>query len=284
MRLVLTLLARNNQDIIAENIDYHLAMGVDHVIVTDNLSTDDTRNIVLKYVDRGLATLLYEPADNYNQSVWVTRMARLACSELAADWIINSDVDEFWWPCTGDLKQTLLSMPAGIGGIETARVNFLPMRSGSGVFWQDMIWRDRISRNALGEPLPGKVAHRAAVDIVVHPGNHSVESAQLAPVRANEGITIFHFPIRSFEQFRDKIRLGGAAFQRNKHLAAEIGHVWRKLYEIEQKDGLETWYGQIDYGDDSGSSSRVSRGELIQDTRLRDFLTGLKANSRDESS
>jgi hypothetical protein len=272
VRLVLTLLARNNQDIVATNIDYHLAMGVDHVIVTDNLSTDDTRSIVLQYVDRGLATLLDERADDYNQSVWVTRMARLACAELAADWVINSDVDEFWWPSNGNLKQALSSMPSDIGGIEAKRVNFLPMREGSGWFWQDMIWREAISRNALGEPLLPKVAHRAAADVVVRSGNHSVESATLAPVRAEDGVTILHFPVRSFEQFRDKIRLGGAAFQRNTQLTPDIGHVWRKLYEIEQNGGLEAWYEQMVHGDDTGLSSSVARGDVVKDTRLRDFL------------
>ncbi|WP_375414339.1 glycosyltransferase family 2 protein [uncultured Bradyrhizobium sp.] len=276
MRLILTLLVRNNQDIVAANIDYHLAMGVDHVVVTDNLSTDDTRNIVLQYVDRGVATLLDEPADDYNQSVWVTRMALLAGFELAADWVINSDVDEFWWPSSGDLKQTLSSVPADIGVIEARRVNFLPMRAGNGPFWRDMIWREVSSRNALGEMLPGKVAHRAAMDVIVGAGNHSVASATLAPTKADERITIFHFPIRSFEQFRDKIRLGGAAFQRNKQLTADIGHVWRKLYEIEQSGGLSAWYEQIVHGDDPGLSASVAQGEVIEDTKLRDFLIAIK--------
>lgn len=277
MRLVLTLLVRNNQDIVTTNIDYHLAMGVDHVIVTDNLSTDDTRNLVLRYVDRGLATLLDESADDYNQSVWVTRMARLACSEFAADWVINSDVDEFWWPSSGNLKQALSSVPPDIGGIEARRVNFMPMRMSTGPFWRDMIWREAVSRNALGEPLPGKVAHRAAKDVVVHAGNHGVASTALGPIEAHRAITIFHFPIRSFEQFRDKIRLGGAAFQRNKQLTADIGHVWRKLYEIEQTGGLEAWHQQtVVHGDDPGVSSSVAQGEIIEDTRLRDFLIAMK--------
>ena len=280
MRLLLTLLVRNNQDIVASNIDYHLAMGVDHVIVTDNLSTDDTRNIVLRYVDRGVATLLDESADDYNQSVWVTRMARLACSELAADWVINADVDEFWWPLEADLKQTLLSVPTDIGGLEAKRVNFLPMHVGTDLFWQNMIWRDVCSRNALGEPLPGKVAHRAATDVVVHSGNHSVASAKLGPVKAEERITIFHFPYRSFEQVRDKIRLGGAAFQRNKQLPPEIGHVWRRLYEIEQRGGLEAWYEQLSHGDDPDLSSGVARGEVVKDTRLRDFLVAITTGSK----
>lgn len=272
MRLVLTLLVRNNEDIVATNIDYHLAMGIDHVIVTDNLSTDDTRNIVMQYVDRGVATLLDETADDYNQSGWVTRMARLACSDLAADWIINADVDEFWWPSEGDLKRTLLSLPVNIGVISVNRVNFLPMRAGNGPFWQNMIWREVRGRNALGEPLPGKVAHRAAMDVVVHAGNHAVTAPSLGQAQADERIIIFHFPYRSYEQFRDKIRLGGAAFKRNKQLPPEIGHIWRRLYDIDQRGELEAWYKLLLHGDDPDLPSSVARGAVVKDTRLHDFL------------
>src|SRR5262249_30232292 len=72
-KLVMTLLARDNADIVAANLDFHLAMGVDHVVVTDNRSEDETRNIVLRYVRRGVATLIDEPADDYDQSAWATR-------------------------------------------------------------------------------------------------------------------------------------------------------------------------------------------------------------------
>ena len=42
MKLVMTLLVRDEQDIVRENLDFHLAQGVDQVIVTDNGSEDAT--------------------------------------------------------------------------------------------------------------------------------------------------------------------------------------------------------------------------------------------------
>jgi hypothetical protein len=164
-KLVMTLLVRDGADIVAANMDFHLAMGVDHVVVTDNRSEDTTREIVLDYVRRGVATLIDEPDDDYDQSAWVTRMARLAVRDLSADWIVNSDVDEFWWPLEGT-KSVFSAIPSAYGTLPAPRLNFLPMRTLSSVFWREMVWRDAVSRNALGEPLPGKVAHRAAASSV----------------------------------------------------------------------------------------------------------------------
>ncbi len=42
MKLVMTLLVRDEQDIIRENIEFHLAQGVNFFVVTDNKSVDAT--------------------------------------------------------------------------------------------------------------------------------------------------------------------------------------------------------------------------------------------------
>ena len=44
MKLVMTLLVRDEEDIVRENLDFHLAQGVDEVIVTDNGSEDAHRS------------------------------------------------------------------------------------------------------------------------------------------------------------------------------------------------------------------------------------------------
>ena len=96
MKLVMTLLVRNEEDILSENILYHLDQGVDHFLITDNLSIDKTKDIINDYVKKGLATYIYESEDNYNQALWVSKMAQSAY-ETNADWVIHSDADEFWF-------------------------------------------------------------------------------------------------------------------------------------------------------------------------------------------
>ena len=125
MKLVMTLLARDEADIIGANIDFHFGQGVDLIIAMDNLSVDDTAKILRDYERRGLVHYLSQPEDNYMQHRWVTGMARLAFAKFGADWVINSDADEFWCPDAGDLKQTLKAIPPRYDAVEVERSNSL---------------------------------------------------------------------------------------------------------------------------------------------------------------
>ena len=98
MKLVMTLLARDEADVIDSWLAFHLNAGADFVVATDNRSDDGTTEILERYAREGHVHLIREPGEDLRQNEWVTRMARLAATEFGADWVINSDADEFWWP------------------------------------------------------------------------------------------------------------------------------------------------------------------------------------------
>ncbi len=110
MKLVMTLLVRDEEDIIRDNIEFHLAQGVDFIIAMDNISEDQTTEILREYESKGVLHYVYEGTDTLNQHEWVTRMARKAYNDFGADWVINNDADEFWWPIEGNLKDTFYSI------------------------------------------------------------------------------------------------------------------------------------------------------------------------------
>jgi hypothetical protein len=269
MKLVMTLLVRDEQDIIRDNLDFHLAQGVDEVIVTDNGSEDQTLDILGEYESRGVVTVIHEPSDDYSQGKWVTRMARMAATEHGADWIVNSDADEFWWPRSGTLATTFEALDEGVGIVVARRTNFVPQPEDDQPFWERMTVRERESLNPVGKPLPPKLAHRAHPEIEVVQGNHRVRGADLGERLDDGTIEILHFPMRSYAQFENKIVKGGQAYARNRELPEKVGRTWRRLYEVYERGELPAHYAESVVSDTSGD-------ELLTDTRLRDYLRGLR--------
>jgi hypothetical protein len=271
MKLVMTLLLRDEEDIVRENLDFHLAQGVDRVIVTDNGSEDATVEILREYEAQGAVRLLLEPADDYSQGRWVTRMARLAAAE-GADWVINNDADEFWWPRCGTLASTFEGLGDEVGIVVAHRTNFAPCPEDGRRFWERMTARERESLNPLGKPLPPKVAHRAHPEITVVQGNHRVEGPDLGGRVDDGSIEILHFPMRTYAQFENKIVKGGRAYARNPELPHRTGRTWRRLYELWEQGELRDHYdGQVVNG--------PGRDDLVEDTRLRDYLRALRAGA-----
>jgi hypothetical protein len=270
MKLVMTLLVRDEEDILRDNLDFHLAQGVDEVIVTDNGSEDSTVEILREYEARGVVRVLLEPTDDYSQWRWVTRMARLAATEHGADWVINNDADEFWWPRDRDLKSIFEGLGDEVGMVVAYRTNFVPRPEDGGPFWERMTLRERESLNPLGKPLPPKIAHRAHRDVTVEQGNHKIDGVELGERLDDGSIEILHFPMRTYAQFENKIVKGGHAYLRNRELPQAKGRTWRRLYEVWEQGGLRDHY-------DENVAADATRDDLIQDTRLRDFLRGLRA-------
>jgi hypothetical protein len=277
VRLLMTLLVRDEQDVIEANIAYHLSRGVDHIIVTDNGSTDATRDIARAFERTGKVTVIDEPGDDYSQAIWVTRMARVA-AEMGADWVINGDADEIWWPREGDLKSVFAGFPRECGSVSVRRQNMLPLRILDGHPFEKMVFREECSLNAQRLPLPGKVAHRASHDVYVEQGNHAVSCASLGPNLETDGMSIFHFPYRSYAQFERKIAIGGSAYERNRNLPESIGSTWRELYRVLLAGALPAWYGALAHADDATLAELVASGAVVEDRRLSTYLHGLAAS------
>src|SRR5436309_2568868 len=264
MKLVMTLLVRDEEDILRDNLDFHLAQGVDEVIVTDNGSEDSTVEILREYEARGVVRVLLEPTDDYSQWRWVTRMARLAATEHDADWVINNDADEFWWPREDGLKSVFEAVGDEVGMVVAYRTNFVPRPEDGGPFWERMTLRERESLNPLGKPMPPKIAHRAHPEVTVEQGNHKIDGVELGARLDDGSIEILHFPMRTYAQFENKIVKGGRAYLRNRELPQAKGRTWRRLYEVWEQGGLRDHY-------DENVAADATRDDLIQDTRLRDF-------------
>lgn len=271
IKVVMTLLVRNEIDIIEQNIQFHLNNGVDFIIATDNKSNDGTLEILEKYARRGLVFVIQELDDNYAQATWVTRMARMACNVYDADWVIHNDADEFWWTDVNDLKKVLHLVPYHVDVLEVERYNFISCGDPMNTVFSEMIYKRLSSKNTLGVALPPKVIHRNLRDIQISQGNHAV----LAPEDLNtirfSSIEIFHFPVRSFDQYQSKIKLGGAAYERNKELPHQIGRTWRNSYQKYLKGELLDEYNMLVINH-KALANQIEIGEIVIDKRLQMYM------------
>jgi hypothetical protein len=212
------------------------------------------------------------------QSEWVTRMARLAATGFGADWVINSDADEFWWPRSGSLKDVLGAVPERFGVVRGAWRHFLPRPDDAGPFFERMTVRLRLPA------FPGdketiyhahqKVAHRGRADVVVADGNHDADAGgQLAALRGWYPLEVLHFSFRSRAQFEYKSIQKYEAWLRSPNAGPTLHHV--RAYDACVAGNAAEYYGSF-VVDESRLERGLRDGTLAVDTRLRDAFRGLR--------
>jgi hypothetical protein len=276
MKLVLTVLARDEADVIDAQVAFHLNAGVDYVIATDNNSRDATTEILEAYARAGVLHLIHEPAEGLRQGEWVTRMARLAAREFGADWVINTDADEFWWPRGGSLKDVLAAVPERYGIVRAFWRSFVP-RPDDGAFFAERMNARLTQQAPINDPTSFyrpvvKVAHRADPNVTVARGNHALADSRFEMLTTWHPIEVLHFPLRSRAQWMRKVELQGDAF--TKHIERSGTGYHLKGYDALQEGRIDAQYESL-IVDDGALQRGLDDGSLETDTRLRDALRTL---------
>jgi Glycosyl transferase family 2 len=273
MKLVMTLLARDEADIVDEQIKFHLNAGVDFVIATDNLSQDGTTEILESYAKAGQLHLIREDGEYLQQAEWITRMGRLAATEFGADWVIHSDADEFWWPRGDSLKEVLASIPSRYGIVRALLRHFVPRPEDGSSFAERMTVRMSTSA-PINDPRslfrPNlKIIHRADPTVNVSIGAQRLIDSPFVPLRGWYPIEFFHFPVRSLEQCERKY----------SHQQTGPGQTPSPYYDrvrsLIEEGRLEEVYAPL-VVDDEALEQGLEQGSLVVDTRLRDALRALR--------
>lgn len=178
-KLIMTLLVKNEEFMLEQNLLFHKSMGVDYFIVTDNNSTDRTLEILHTYQQKGwILEIIEEKAENYNQKKWVDNMIWKAKTIYKADWVINADADELWYSPSKNIKNELI---AAKGNVLACKVNSVyPEEQKS--FWK---WNYKVgyvldhelynlSQHSIFERQNKKVIHRTDGYLQISMGNHKV--------------------------------------------------------------------------------------------------------------
>jgi hypothetical protein len=282
----MTLLVRDERDIVEEQLAFHLASGVDAVIVTDHGSTDGTGEVLDRFGRKGRVHVLREPDGPFRQREWVTRMARLAATEYGAEWVVNADADEFWWPRGGSLREVLGAVPRRYGIVQSLVRHFVPLPPDDRPFSERMTYRLRPTAPVNDPASPWrpyrKVVHRASPTIELVEGGHAVRSSELQPLRGWYPIECLHFPLRTPAQVERKGRAWGDAVEKfygSPDVPRAAGTAYHALQHDAAVRGEADEYFRALALRPEEVRRGVDAGLLEEDTRLRDALGELRAGA-----
>jgi hypothetical protein len=214
--IVMTLIVRDEADIVGANIEHHLAQGVDLVLALDNGSTDGTIEILEDYRRAGAVDFRALGNVPFNKKEWGEDLVRRALAEFGADWIIANDADEFYRPLAGETLASMLGRsPARV--LHCGRRNLI----GASDRVTPATWREELSYvSSLRERpprrhhdpavplpwpffyyrLPGKMVFRPLGFRSLEIGAHAV-GLEGSPEPAEAPITIDHYPVRDPAEF-----------------------------------------------------------------------------------
>ena len=257
-RLVMTILVKDEADIIEANIRTHASLGVDAFAIMDNNSIDGTREILAK-LQKEFEILIIDEVGDYNQAKWMKSLAKVAKEQLKADWVINNDADEFWIPKNElNLKENL----AFKGSVLTIqRYNMLLLDKKK--FFQSQYYvknpifyskENQLNSKKISITLT-KIAPKTIINpnglIYLRGGNH--KALHIANIRDYlrsgydkikrfKNIEVFHYPIRSYAQFEKNIKNRKRLLESRKKIS--MGPHYRRWVELYNIGELENEFNR----------------------------------------
>lgn len=232
MTTVAITMVRDEEDIIDWTLDHLLGQNIDHIIVADNLSIDETPWKLAALANTGKVTVIQDDEPGYYQDEKMTRLAHLAAQDFDADWILPFDADEYWYWTGGTLgeffQQTTADVITATGWDHIATDDDDPTEPSP--------FRRIIHRRQSPQKM-GKVAFRYHPDIHIDFGNHFLFNH---PGRQAQALNYRHYQYRSFEQLVTKARNGAAAYNAT-NLHPTYGAHWRQLGELDDALLWATW-------------------------------------------
>lgn len=231
-RVVAVTMCKDEADAIGHTIRHLLAEGIDHVIVADNLSSDDTRPILDALAETLPVTVVDDPEVGYFQDRKMTDLAHKAASEFGAEWVLPFDADEIFYSPHGTLAEFFaVCVPEVVvihGWDHVATDDDDPL---------DPNPFTRITNRRQNPQRLGKVAFRYQPTAALDFGNHDVRGVPGPRVRA---LHYRHFQYRSFEHMARKVRQGATAYEVSG-LSSTYGTHWRELGGLSDGELWKRW-------------------------------------------
>lgn len=279
MRVFGILLVRNEVDVVSVALEHHLALGLTHILVLDNGSTDGTERVLSRFAWAGRVSVLRD-AGPFRHAALATLLAREAFAR-DADWVVPFDADEFWHVPDGDLAARLAASSAGALRVQVT--NFVQRQDWRECTAAGLLHMTRRAAQPVGpiewseslvdarsiayvEALhPSKWAVRGGAGVRYSSGCHHVTGIAGAAGELR-GVEILHAPLRSLTVLQRKAEQGrrvmAAGFR-----GRECWHS-RRLARLEAEGALEAEWRANSYDAQGWLDVYGVRHALVQDLRL----------------
>ena len=247
--LTMTILVKNEIDIIEKNIRFHAKKGVDSFVVMDNNSTDGTRE-KLEELKKEFEITIIDEKGTYNQAKWMTKLAHIARKKYNPTWLIPNDADEFWIS-QNNLKD---SLPKKGAVLTVDRFNFLLYEGLTSWDKSDYRVENPVfyrKNTQLGSEKISIILTKISPKVIIKPkgllwirgGNHKALHLfnirdyfkHYDKIKRFNKIRVFHFPIRSFEQFKKNIENRKKLLQKG----AKMGPHYKRWVKLLNEGRLE---------------------------------------------
>lgn len=273
---------RNEADIVRVNVLYHLALGLDRLLVVDNGSTDGTTEALRRLGDSDPRLRWTRNEGPYKQSEIMTALAREAHAE-GADWVVQIDADEFWYAAGRNFRNVLESSEAGV--LRAQVENFIQHRDQRTASASALLRMTRQAARPISPPsraqdlvearkigfvektYPRKCLSRPTSEIVIEAGNHKVSGAN-GPGQRTDELFCLHAPIRSRASLEERVRTA----TRPADAGRKPGQGrYRRMLEGFDDDAVDLEWAANSYKD-GHLDVYGERHPVVFDPRLRDAV------------
>ena len=275
----MVVVVRDEADVVDAHIAFHLNAGVDFVVATDHASTDGTSDVLESYARDGYLRRISE-AGEARDAGWRASMARLAIDEHGADWVLDSEADEFWLPRAESIKDVLVAIPPRYGIVQGLVRVFLPRPDDAGRFFAERLTVRRKLFDIREDESMGKLdwalrpIHRAAQNMAVGAERDVLLDGRV-PLRAWYPVEVLRYPLRSLEQAESRVVGRSGPTGPRSRIEQELFAAYHAGAVEERWAGLVLDEDEVRLGMEAGS--------LVVDTRLFDAFARVQRATGSEA-
>ena len=236
-------MVKDEEDIILFNLIWHYSLGFRKFFIIDNLSQDKTVeriHLFAKQYDDAEVFVLHDPIIAHYQGKKVTGACRFIMSLWSdLEWLALVDGDEFLYP-SKPIDEILSSTEKNTQAIIVPK-SIYSLVTGDLTNDDDFFYKRIQNRKPLSH-ISNKVIMRASLQFDVSQGNHRLlddNGKEIKNYHYSNNLSFREFPIRSHNQYLNKIINGGQAVSKAKQAGFnEVGGShWEAVYNLYLKEG-----------------------------------------------